>query len=327
MKEIVIVGAGVAGSYLANLIQDKFDFVVYDGWKRRGCRCGWGSSKSLLDKKLKTIGLDLYSYYLCSPDWMLLNGLRFRVLNGVMFDKRMMLRDMTKGIEVIPRYVDLHKDNIRADVVVNATGNPLIESEASYTVQWKVDLEGAEEKTVYIWWDPKRIGYGWMAPLDEEGKIFHVGAGSLLGSIEAVSLTKEMLTGYSLKIQRVYCGCEKKLDFGLDLPVFDGNIVSVGEAVGCVHPLTGEGILPSMRSAELLAESIGEPDFPMTYIFKVEEVLKDYSEAFQALELLKKHRRRGMIKVVKVMAERVKTRTQPKVNRIGRLKALMKFLM
>ena len=326
MKEIVIVGAGVAGGYLANLIHD--NFVIYDGWKQRGCRCGWGSSKSLLDKKLKTIGLNLYNYYLCSPDWMLLNGLRFRVLNGIMFDKRRMVQDMTKGIDVIPRYVD-NLQNLKADIVINATGNPLIESQVSYTVQWKVKLEGAEERVVYIWWDPKRIGYGWMVPLDEDGKIFHVGAGSLFGSIAATSLTKEMLAGYKLKIGKVYCGCEKKLDFGSNLPVFgnSGRVVSVGEAVGCVHPLTGEGILPSIKSAEFLAESLEENGFPMNYLFKVEEIIKEYSEAQACLEMLKKHRRRGIIKVVGVMRERAKKRTQPQVNRIGKLKALMKFLL
>lgn len=326
MKEIVIVGAGVAGSYLANLIHDKF--VIYDGWKKRGCRCGWASSKSLLDKKLRRIGLDLYSYFLCSIDWMLLNGLRFRVLNGVMFDKRRMLQDMTKGIDVIPRYVD-NLQNLRADVVINATGNPLIKSQAYYTVQWKVQLEGAEGRGIYIWFDPKRIGYAWIGPLDEDGKIFHVGACSLFGSIAAMSLTKEMLAGYKLKISKVYCGCHKKLDFGSNLPVLgnSGRVVSVGEAAGCVHPLTGEGILPSIKSAEFLAESLEENGFPMNYLFKLEEIIKEYSEAQACLEMLKKHRRLGTIKIVRVVAGRAKWRTKPQVNSLGKLKLLMKFLV
>jgi flavin-dependent dehydrogenase len=39
-------------------------------------------------------------------------------------------------------------------------------------------------------------------------------------------------------------------------PIFNGKIVGVGEAIGTVHPLLGEGTIPSLQCAELLAENL-----------------------------------------------------------------------
>ena len=34
--------------------------------------------------------------------------------------------------------------------------------------------------------------------------------------------------------------------------VYHGNVIGVGEAIGTVSPITGEGIVPSLQSAEIL---------------------------------------------------------------------------
>lgn len=324
MKKIGIVGAGVAGSYLANLLFEDCEIAVYDGYARRGCRCGWGSSLSLLKPKLEKIGLDLDDYVLCKPEFAFWNGIHFQVRNSVVFNKPQVLKDMTKDIEVVPNYVNF--DQLPwCDVIVNATGKPLLSEQICYTVQWKMKLDEPEEKTAYVWFSPQLIGYAWVFPLS--GKMFHVGGGSIYGTMDAVSIAKRMLDSYDLTIKKVICGCKKKLSFGRNLPVFQDNIVSVGEAVGCVHPLTGEGILPSIRSAELLAESLRDPSFPMNYVFKLEEITGQYREAFEALETLKHHRRLGMIKFIRTMTKRLKGRTQPEVNWWGKMQALMKFLV
>lgn len=329
MKRIVIVGAGVSGSWLANLLRDDYDLEVYDGYKRRGCRCGWGSSLSLLQSQLAKTGLDLADYWLCKPTEVDLNGVRFKVKDGIFFNKPKLLQDLTRGIEIIPRNVDLDqlkqgKLTVNADLIVNATSKPLRPEGICHTVQWKTQLDGAEEKTTYVWFSPQRVGYSWIFPL---GNSYHVGAGSIYGTMQAIALVKEMLNAHNFTIKRTFCGCQKPLYFGQNLPVALNDIVCVGEAVGCVHPLTGEGILPSIRSVELLAESLDKPSFPLNYAFKVQNIIQKYEEAYEALDTLCTHRRLGMIKVIRTMTKRLKKRTQPDVTWTGKLKALLKFVV
>ena len=38
--------------------------------------------------------------------------------------------------------------------------------------------------------------------------------------------------------------------------VYHGNVIGVGEAIGTVSPITGEGIVPSLQSAEILYECL-----------------------------------------------------------------------
>ena len=41
------------------------------------------------------------------------------------------------------------------------------------------------------------------------------------------------------------------------MPYSDGNIVGVGESIGTVFPLLGEGIIPSMECADILVDNVG----------------------------------------------------------------------
>lgn len=324
MKKIVICGAGVSGGYLVNLIKDDYDLTVYDGSARRGCVCAWGSRRSLLKVKLLKIGLNLHDYVLCIPEKGFINGVCFRIADGVFFDKRKMIHDLVP--EVVPHHVSFEEFN-DADLVVNATAKPLggrpVET-VNYTVQWKARLIGAEPKTVYFWLDPKRVGYGWILPLDEDGRVFHVGAGTLDGTVESVALIKDTLKQYRLRIEKVHCGCQRPLYIGKNMPIVKDNIVSIGEAAGCVHPLTGAGILSSMESAEFLADSLKEKDSLHSYLFKLERLLNGYEEAYQALEAWKKHGRLGMIKVFKVLSKMMSRRIKPPKK--DKLKLLWKFI-
>ena len=40
------------------------------------------------------------------------------------------------------------------------------------------------------------------------------------------------------------------------MPYSDGNIVGVGESIGTVFPLLGEGIIPSMECADILVDNV-----------------------------------------------------------------------
>ena len=41
-------------------------------------------------------------------------------------------------------------------------------------------------------------------------------------------------------------------------PFTVGKVVGVGESIGTVYPMLGEGIIPSMQSVELLVENLDD---------------------------------------------------------------------
>ena len=41
-------------------------------------------------------------------------------------------------------------------------------------------------------------------------------------------------------------------------PFFDGNIIGVGESIGCVFPMLGEGIIPSLICCDLFLDVLDQ---------------------------------------------------------------------
>jgi len=77
MKELVVCGAGISGSYFYALFTDKFPETklrIYDGAKKRGCSCAFGCFYSLLKEKLDKVGLNIEDYILCKNKGLVLNG-------------------------------------------------------------------------------------------------------------------------------------------------------------------------------------------------------------------------------------------------------------
>ena len=65
-------------------------------------------------------------------------------------------------------------------------------------------------------------------------------------------------------------------------PFTKGNVVGVGEAIGTVFPLIGEGIIPSLQCAELLKRNI---DNIPQYVEEVKKEFKVYSDVFKVIKL------------------------------------------
>jgi len=331
--KITIAGAGVAGSYLSRLIRDKYDMEICDANAKRGCQCAWGSIRSLLDGKVRKTGLCLSDYVLCTPTSAYVNRVNCEVRDLVVFDKRRFLTELTEGITVTPTNLSLE---LRSDsLLVNATGVPLgipslartQSSTVSYTIQWKMRLAKGEKRACYVWIDLRRVGYGWGFPLDEEGRVFHVGAGTLYSYAESAALANEMLRRYGLGIEKVYCGCSRPLRTGRFPTVLGnetfpkGTVVSLGEAAGCVYPLGGEGIIPSIESAEFLAESLEDRSLDR-YLLKLGELLENYQDTYAALETLKTHRLLGIVKAVRATGKRAKMQARPTLNWKNKLQLL-----
>lgn len=335
--KITIAGAGVAGSYLSRLLYGRYDMEVYDANAKRGCQCAWGSIQSHLDGKLRKVGLSLSDYVLCTPTFAYVNRVNCEVRDLVVFDKRRFLAELTEGIAVAP--INLSLEPRLDSVLVNATATPLQmpslamqSSTSSYTIQWKMRLANGEKNACYVWIDLRRLGYGWGFPLDEEGKVFHVGAGTVCSYAESAALTHEMLRIYDLGIEKVYCACSRPLLTGR-FPLVLGNetfpkgtVVSLGEAAGCVFPLGGEGIIPSIESAEFLAESLEDGSLDR-YVLRLGELLENYRDTYAALETLKTHRLLGVVKAVRAAGKRAKMQARPTLNWKNKLRLLTRLAL
>jgi len=322
--KVTIAGAGASGSYLARVIHREHEVKLYDGNTSRGCRCAWGSTYSLLEEKMRAVGLRLSDYTLCVPEQGYVNGVEHGFSDAVIFDKRKFVEDLTEGINITPKYYDFKRKPL--GVVINATGKPFGKPRPmNYTVQWKMRLSGARERTTYLWMKPKLLGYGWAFPLTDEGKTFHVGAGAFNSYYDAAHLAFETLKHYSLEAEKFYCACHRPLYIGRFPLIGEQGAISIGEAAGCVFPAAGEGILPSIESAQFLAEALNENMLPL-YFEKMKGFLESYREPYVTIQRLKKRKHFAMIKLFKILDERSKMRTKPSFTRVNKLRLFLKLV-
>lgn len=263
---IHISGLGVAGSYLfRRLSQAGFDVEAFDP-KRSNyyLPCGYATNEHLLDMFLRRVGLTANEYILSRAKNVIFSGSRFE---GVSFDsagmctieKKKLEEDLVKDIE--GRVVG---NGEKAEIRVDATGisRALLgkhpDDYTMYAREYLTSKSGHDD--FYFYYFSKGHGYFWEFPL---GNKFHVGAGSDSADMidESLSkLDKELVTGRKIRLTPLFDS------------VYRGNIIGVGEAVGTVSPISGEGIIPSLRSAELLFQA-------MSKYSKVEEAAVRYQEA------------------------------------------------
>ena len=126
-------------------------------------------------------------------------------------------------------------------------------------------------------------GYAWLFPLDEVGKCFHLGAASF--KTDPRMLMEELISHYGLKKETPECSCRCPLYLSdpVTTDVLRGNIVAVGGAAGCIHPITGEGIYPSIESAKLLADAINNDSPLEDYEVSMRELLKKYEASYRII--------------------------------------------
>jgi len=168
----------------------------------------------------------------------------------------------------------------------------------------------------YVYMDLKYVGYAWAFSLDDEGRWFHLGAGCVNADPEI--LIKALVKRYKTEIEEVACSCDRSIRVvdPEELIACFGAILSIGEAGGYVFPVTGEGILPSMDSAEIFVKELNSPFFPYSYEASTYRYLKtrDYDKAFKVWRLMEKHPRTAWLYGFRFMFNRAKKRAQPKLT-------------
>jgi flavin-dependent dehydrogenase len=190
---------------------------------------------------------------------MVMNGLKVKA-RALVIDKPKLITDLCQGakIETHPVILNDYGRLIDATGYTRALLPPIVKDVIADCIQYRVVSRKTREFSV----DISNLGYAWCFPMS--GDEYHIGAGS-------ISLSpQEMLQKLGwLKDSETICNCAGKAR--LTAPYYSIPFVNTtndrrcqiwgaGEAIGCVAPLAGEGIVPGMMSARILIENWEHPD-------------------------------------------------------------------
>lgn len=257
--KVAIVGAGICGAYLSRLLRDRgCDIHLYDRPTKGRCGltpCGWGVSPAF-NALLAATGLDGEPYILRRFDHLYMDEVRVEA-DLMTIDKPRLVRDLRMGAEVrlTPAAVRDYDRVIDASGAARALLPPLGNDLVLECCQFLVRSEQPLPSRVQF----GGVGYAWSLPLGEDR--YHVGCGSLLLDPKE-QLEQLGWLGAGEGRRHILCRCRGNIrltgprqaqPFIVDRQ--GTEVWGVGEAVGCVAPLAGEGIVPGLQSVQLLLES------------------------------------------------------------------------
>lgn len=281
---ISIAGLGISGGYLLRRLNlDGFRVEGFDP-KANGfyVPCGYATNRLKLDGLLKNVGLSADDYIEAEAERITISTeagreLHFPSKGLCTIDKNRLEEDM---IMDMPHQRSKAQIPGKEGVLVDATGvsryylGPADNDFLMFTREYLTG-EGKQGGFYFRYFSGGK-GYYWEFPLS--GK-FHVGAGGESQTI--VDQSVKWVSDYEKLVSR-------KIRLS---PLFDqiskGNIIGVGEAIGTVSPITGEGILPSMESAEILFQCIRKfsdlESIKAGYVSQVRKHFRRYEKLFRLL--------------------------------------------
>lgn len=270
--KIAILGAGLTGAYLYRLLARQGHQVDLFG-KDPGTRCGispcaWGTSRGF-GELVAGAGLDGSAYVLSRLDYVLMDGLSIRA-DLLTFDKQRLIADLLRGAEInYSRPLrGVYERIIDATGVSRAFLPPIHDDLILSCVQFRVRTGETLSNKI----DLGGIGYAWCFPLSENE--YHIGCGSLLSDPRR-RLKSLGWIGCGRRRMETICGCAGRIRLtspqaSLPFVTLEGReeVWGVGEAIGCVAPLAGDGIVPGMACARLLVERWDDPAAYTRAVFK-----------------------------------------------------------
>jgi len=260
--KIAIMGAGMVGSYLYRLLCNAgYDNVtLFDTKHRSQTKCGihpcaWGTSNGF-HELVKAAGLDPEEYILKKPEYLMMDEVKVKA-DLMSFDKPRLIGDLLRDTSITYSTPDIGE----YDRIIDATGIsraylPQIENDATLEcIQYKalrdLNREPLENRTKL-----GNIGYAWIFPLS--GNSYHIGCGSFKAAPHIMLRQLGWLDDCVM-----VCGCVSMIRLTApkgSLPFVHGNIWGVGESIGCVAPMAGDGIVPGMKSAQILLQNWDDPE-------------------------------------------------------------------
>jgi len=262
MEKVAIMGAGMVGSYLYRLLCNAgYDNVtIFDTEHRRYTKCGihpcaWGTSSGF-HELVREAGLDPEEYILEKPRYVMMDGIKVKA-DLMSFDKPRLINDLL--CDTLITYST--PDTGEYDRIIDATGIaraylPPIKNDAVLEcIQYKVsrdpNKEPLENRIKF-----GNIGYAWIFPLSDNS--YHIGCGSF-----TTNPLKNLRQLGWLEDCETICGCRSMIRLTApkgSLPFVCGKVWGVAEAIACVSPMAGDGIVPGMKSARILLRNWTAPE-------------------------------------------------------------------
>jgi flavin-dependent dehydrogenase len=260
-----IAGAGVAGSYLGNMLQKRGHEVdIFEASKKDNHWpvCAWGASRNMLERFSNQAGLDFSNYIFHVGRQLKIelpnNNEEFLDLKGlVTYNKYAWETDLLKNVKV--KYgVKVTREALardKYDYIIDCTGlhrSLLPRSGQDFLIpayEYLLEnVKGADDFYVigykgakgYFWYFPLDDGRGYMGAGDIEKK-YH-GIGAFFKQHPEARIVKKI--GRPIRLAP-----SKRME-----PLYDGNIIGVGESIGCVFPMLGEGIIPSLICCDIFLD-------------------------------------------------------------------------
>ena len=268
LMRIAVVGAGVAGAYLMNVVPPEHQVEAFEMREERNWYtvCAWGTSEPFIKDLVKKAGFDFEDYVLHRGRRMVVDlgdeELDIPLKGLVTYDKHRLTHDMIQGKTIHwGEHVSAADGQFKDfDVVVDATGMhrsllPKVEGDVLIpSLEYQVRSKDLPYDDFVIRPYPGVTGYWWYFPLGDG--MAHVGAGDLRGAYRGE--LDQFVRKYNCEVIRrigrpVRVTPPKHME-----PFSDGKVVGVGESIGTVYPMLGEGIIPSMQCANLFVEHIGD---------------------------------------------------------------------
>lgn len=294
-----IAGAGVAGSYLGSMLQRRgHEVEIFEAAKKEHHWpvCAWGASRHMLEKFSGQAGLDFASYifHVGQRLRMELPGdkVEYLELKGlVTYDKHAWENDLLRGVKVTYGSRVTHEafPFEKYDYVIDCTGlhrtllpkaeNDFMIPAYEYLLE---NVQGIDEFYVigykgakgYFWYFPLGDGRGYMGAGDVQKKYY--GVEEFFKQHPEAKVVKKI--GRPIRLAP-----PKRME-----PFYEGNVIGVGESIGCVFPMLGEGIIPSLICCDIflavLGNSSGNFDFKQ-YRKKVLDKFDYYDDVYRIVRL------------------------------------------
>ncbi len=258
----------MAGAYLLNRLPQEvkaeaFEMRTEKNWYTV---CAWGTSEPFISDMVKQAGFNFGDYVLHRGKNMVVDlgddELNIKLKGLVTYDKHRLTEDMLKGKKVHwGEHITTANWTFEGfDTVVDATGMhrsllPKVNDDLLIpSLEYQVKSKELPYDDFVIKPYPGITGYWWYFPLGDG--MAHVGAGDLRGAYRGE--LDEFVKKYHCEVVRRIGRPVRVTPPKLMEPFFDGKTVGVGESIGTVYPMLGEGIIPSMQCVNLFVEHLGD---------------------------------------------------------------------
>jgi flavin-dependent dehydrogenase len=267
--KFAIIGAGVAGSYLGSVLYNNgHDVTIFEASQRdkHWPVCAWGASRHMLEYFSQKAGLEFNDYIFHVGKKLrmeLPNGKEeFLELDGlVTYNKKQWESDLLKDINI--KYGNACKKEVfplnNYDYVLDCTGFHrafLPKTKGDFIIPaYEYLVENVHDiKEFYVIGYKGARGYFWYFPLNN-GMGF-VGAGDIDKNYYGI---KEFFIRYpNAKVVKKIGRPIRLSPPDLMEPFYSNNIIGIGESIGTVFPMLGEGIIPSLLCCEIFLNIIEE---------------------------------------------------------------------